>query len=44
MNKPLTIVLYILFFIFLIGIGSVVIMDGSVILANVGKYIISQFE
>ena len=44
MNKPLNIVLYILFFIFLIGIGSIVINDGSVILANVCKYIITQFE
>ena len=44
MNKPLNIVLYILFFIFLIGIGSIVINDGSFILAHVGKYIISQFE
>ena len=44
MKEPFKAILYIVLFLFVVAIGSIVINDGSVILANVGKYIISQFE
>ena len=44
MNKQFSAVLYIVLFLFVLAIGSVVIGDGSEILANLGKYIIELFQ
>ena len=44
MNKPLNITLYIILFLFILAIGSVVIGDGSEILANLGKFIMGLFQ
>jgi len=44
MDKPLTVVLYILLFLFVLAIGSVVIDEGSLIIANLGQYIMRLFR
>ena len=44
MNKPFNAILYIVLFIFLIAIGSVVIRDGANIVANIGQHIMHLFH
>lgn len=44
MNNQFNALLYAVFFIFIIAIGSVVIREGSVFLASLGKHIMWLFE
>jgi hypothetical protein len=44
MNNQFNALLYIAFFIFVIAIGSVVVREGSVFLANLGEHIMRLFK
>lgn len=44
MKEPFKTILYIVLFLFVVAIGSVVVRDGSEILAGVGQYIMYLFQ
>ena len=44
MNKAFVSVLYVILFVFILAIGSVVISDGAEIVANLGKFIMGLFQ
>jgi hypothetical protein len=44
MKEPLKIVLYLIFLILGVAVASVVIRDGSQIMANTGAYIVKLFH
>jgi len=44
MNNPFKVLLYVVFFIFVVAVSSVVIREGSVFLASLGKHIMWLFE
>ena len=44
MNKPFNAVLYILLLLFVLAIATVAIRDGSVIMADLGHYIVRLFS
>ena len=43
MKEPIKVALYIIFFSLAVAVGSVVIRDGSEIMAGVGQYIMHLF-
>jgi hypothetical protein len=43
MNRTVSVILYIILALFVLAIGSVAIREGSVLVANLGKYIMGLF-
>lgn len=43
MNRTVSVILYIILALFILAIGAVVIEEGSLIFANLGKYIMKLF-